>query len=147
LIPRIVPNYVPSVKTVSCDVTQALLQGDDVGHCGANSAAHLALTNEGGMVGHHKLVVVSYLLTETRGKWKSFFRDLLGMLRDTQGLLLLTEPNAWKLHEFLRCFGMSNAKDNLLIKAHVWLDSSRDLPHLQALDTRSGPAALLVVPN
>jgi hypothetical protein len=156
LIPMIVPRCVPSVRTVMCDVRESLLVptgGDDNENenSSTNRTAFLELTEP--TTRRHKLVVVSYLLTETRQKWKSFFGHLLGLLKGTESLLLLTEPTAWQLHEFLRCFGGGGSSDNendnsgeddLLLKAHLWLDSSRDLPHLQDLDKRNGPAILLV---
>jgi len=158
LVPMIVPHRIPFVRTVVCDVRESLLDepGDKssspVTNTDNNGAARIELTTASER--HHRLVVVSYLLTETREKWKVFFGNLLGLLKGTESLLLLTEPTAWQLHEFLRCFGSSNSSssntssdrvdNDLLIKAHVWLDSSRDLPHLQDLDKRNGPAILLV---
>jgi len=175
LIPLVVPSRVPFVETVVCDVRDSLLQekataaDDDGAGSGAgdatsrrqtnnNAAAAALLDHSGGFMGstnnnnNNRLVVVSYLLTETRYKWKSFFRDLLVCLRGTESLLLLTEPMAWQLHEFLRVFSSTSVggaggegnSTNDLLKAHVWLDSSRDLPHLQTLDKRNGPAILLV---
>jgi hypothetical protein len=154
LVPMIVPHRVPFVRTVVCDVRESLLgePGEKssprpVTNNDSNGAARVELSTASER--HHRLVVVSYLLTETRQKWKVFFGHLLGLLKGTESLLLLTEPTAWQLHELLRCFGSSNSSgdrvdDDILIKAHVWLDSSRDLPHLQELDKRNGPAILLV---
>jgi hypothetical protein len=106
----------------------------------------------------NRLILVSYLLTETRHQWKDFFRDLLSLLVQERGeqqhsrngvgktacvsspttLLLLTEPTAWQLHDFLKMFGQE------FIRSHVWLDSSRYLPHLQGLEARMGPASVLI---
>jgi len=84
------------------------------------------------------LIVVSYLLTETRDQWLDFFRDVV---RENAGcLLLLSEPTAWQLHSFLAHF----TDDNDSIQNYQWLDSSRDSPHLQSLEKRLGPAVLLV---
>ncbi len=146
LIPMISPR-VPFVRTLACDVREPILQdscGDETNSNKPNADACFELTKHR----NHRLIVVSYLITETRYKWKSFFADLLQLLRGTESLLLLTEPTGWQLREFLNHFGKSsNGKDGLLIKAHVWLDSSRDYPHLQALDSRNGPAILLVCTN
>jgi hypothetical protein len=176
LIPMVVPCRVPYVRTLVCDVREPLsvppttiggesdedhalndndnetdTDNDNQNSSSTNRAAFLELTEPS--TRRHRLVVVSYLLTETRQKWKSFFGHLLGLLKGTESLLLLTEPTAWQLHEFLRCFGgggsgigigIGSSEDDRLLKAHVWLDSSRDLPHLQDLDKRNGPAILLV---
>ena len=149
LIRMLVPLHVPFVKTVRCDVRDSLLQEQTTKHAmtnytsnNNNHRAFLELGQES--ISSNRLVVVSYLLTETRHKWKSFFQDLLSMLQGSESLLLLTEPTGWQLHEFLECF--STAENNL-VKTHVWLDSSRDLPHLQTLDKRNGPAILMVCTN
>ena len=108
------------------------------------------------------LVVVSYVLTETRGKWHAFFHDLIVARwrdRDTDNnhdnnddaqaashsplpllssgtLLLMSEPTAWQLHHWLQLVG-SRLSD------YEWLDSSRLSPELQLLEGRIGPAVLL----
>jgi len=116
------PDWVSEISTAFCDVRFSL---DDE----RNAAARLALQEE-----PVDLVVVSYLLTETRGKWHDFF----GSLQHTGGgLLLMSEPTAWQLHEFLNLFRDA-------IQTHVWLDSSRDTPLLQGLEGRMGPAVVLV---
>lgn len=100
-------------------------------------------TNEGLLVGKNAvdfggldLVMVSYLLTETRGNWKEFFGGICDRLRSGT-LVFLCEPTAWQLHSFLAHFSGS-------IASHLWLDSSRDEPELQLLDARMGPAVVLV---
>ena len=125
----------------------------------AMSINAFAQSNDGKMSsGSNRLILVSYLLTETRHKWKEFFHDLLSLLVQHQNgrhvvtsgqkstpsppssttLVLLTEPTAWQLHDFLNMFGEE------FILSHTWLDSSRDLPHLQGLEARMGPAAVLI---
>ena len=188
LVPMMVPNHVPFVRLVTCNVREPLLYSPPpqlittttstvpstpseskrksktntatitTTATSPNAKAFWELTRPSER--NHRLIVVSYLLTETRGTWKAFFEQLLGLLQGTESLLLLTEPTAWQLREFLKCFGQIRSrkkinnnntttddiqtKEDLLIKAHVWLDSSRDLPHLQKLDSRNGPATLLV---
>lgn len=149
LIRMLVPSHVPFVKTIDCDVRDSLLQVQTTEHamnmnCTSNNNRRAFLELGQASISSNRLVVVSYLLTETRHKWISFFQDLLSMLQGSESLLLLTEPTGWQLHEFLECFSTT---ENNLVKAHVWLDSSRDLPHLQTLDKRNGPAILLVCTN
>lgn len=149
LVPIISPEFVPFVRMVPCNVKEPLSsqqQPNGETSSSANQQALLELTRSSER--DHRIIVVSYLLTETRGTWKAFFEHLLGLLQGTQSLLLLTEPTAWQLREFLKYFGQARGSQNdLLVKAHVWLDSSRDLPHLQDLDSRNGPAILLVCTN
>ncbi|VEU36161.1 unnamed protein product [Pseudo-nitzschia multistriata] len=141
LIERIVPRYVPFVRAVGCDVRDSLLPTEQHPNKQDNKNHRALLELRKESPSRNRLIVVSYLLTETRHKWKSFFHHLLSMLQGTESLLLLTEPTAWQLHEFLACFSSSDAD---LVRAHVWLDSSRDLPHMQSLDKRNGPAILMV---
>lgn len=143
LIPYVSPRYVSSVETEFCDVRYSL-KTDQVNSRAMKSVKQfLHECRPKGMATKSvsRLVAVSYLLTETRHQWKAFFRDLLKELQGTQTLFLLSEPTAWQLHDFLKLFG-----DDFL-QAHMWLDSSRDTPHLQTLEARLGPAALMVCTN
>ena len=80
------------------------------------------------------LFVTSYLLTETRGKWYDFYRDVIQMAKPG-ALFLFAEPKAWQLHTLIQ------QKKELM--DFVWLDSSMHSPMLQALEGRVGPAVLL----
>jgi hypothetical protein len=128
LIPLVVPHYVLQIETASCDVRYPL------SHTVNQSALESLFFDDNNTP--LDCIVVSYLLTETRHKWKDFFQDLLERL-PTNALLLLSEPTAWQLHSFLRTFSHR-------IQKHQWLDSSRDTPELQGLENRMGPAVLLV---
>jgi hypothetical protein len=115
-----------TVETASCDVRYSLL------HDERNSrAAHWI-----GDCPTIDLVVVSYLLTETRDQWEQFFRDLLDSLTKSC-LFLLSEPTAWQLHSFTSHFAE-------YIEEHAWVDSSQPFPDLQPLEGRMGPAVLVL---
>lgn len=84
------------------------------------------------------LIVVSYLLTETRDQWIDFFRDFFQeYCPHKECLILLSEPSAWQLHSFLTLFAD-------FLQGYQWLDSSRDSPDLQPMEGRSGPAVVLI---
>jgi hypothetical protein len=134
LIPILSPRYVTSIETEVCDVRF------DLKTIPVNAAAMRKL-EQFLCKSSRRIVVVSYLLTETRHQWRAFFSDLLTDLQGTQTLLLLSEPTAWQLHDFIKLF-----KDDFL-QAYIWLDSSRDTPHLQPLESRLGPAILMVCTN
>ncbi|MEM7060219.1 MAG: hypothetical protein AAF557_21770, partial [Pseudomonadota bacterium] len=90
------------------------------------------------------LVMVSYLLTETRGNWKDFFGDFLEKLKPGT-LLLISEPTAWQLHSFLQRYEEH-------IASHQWLDSSQGVcgfAHLihSQLQTHSIAISKLYAPN
>lgn len=140
LIPNVSPRYVPTIKTELCDVRYSL-KTNPVNAAAMKKLEPFLRKSSRCDVTRCPLVVVSYLLTETRHQWKAFFFDLLTELQGTQTLLLLIEPTAWQLHDFLKLF-----KDEFL-KAYIWLDSSRDTPHLQSLEARLGPAILMGCTN
>ena len=143
LIPRVCPQYTPLVETEFCDVRYSLKTHPVNAHAiwRIKQFSCEGRTNDLATTCVPRLVAVSYLLTETRHQWKSFFKDLLTELQGTQTLLLLSEPTAWQLHDFLTFF-----REDFLL-AHMWLDSSRDTPHLQPLEARLGPAILVVCTN
>jgi hypothetical protein len=80
------------------------------------------------------MFVTSYLLTETRGKWHAFYRDLVDMAKSGT-LFFFAEPKAWQLHSFM--------EQNATKMEFVWLDSSMNNPEMQSLERRLGPAILL----
>ena len=104
------------------------------------------------------LIMTSYLLSETRGRWFEFYdriMDACSTKGPTQGhcedskttltklsnkgtLFLFTDPTAWQLHEWL------NRNRNRL-DCWCWLDSSMDNEDLQILEGRVGPAVLLAM--
>lgn len=78
--------------------------------------------------------LISYLLTETRGKWELFFQQLIDFAKQ-RSMFYLAEPTPWQLHRFKELF-----HDRF---DFIWLDSSMYHPALQSLDGRVGPAVLL----
>jgi hypothetical protein len=102
----------------SCDVTQSLSDGP-------NERAKSLLHDV-------NLYLFSYLLTETRGKWEPFLRDLLQHAQPG-ALFYFAEPTPWQLHPLLKFDEMET----------VWLDSSMNSPQSQPTDKRFGPAVLL----
>jgi hypothetical protein len=84
--------------------------------------------------GLNLLIVISYVLCETRGQWYGWMDDLVEQCA-VGTLWLLTEPTAWQLHIFRTRYHH--------VLDHVWLDTSLYRPDLQELETRNGPAVLL----
>lgn len=78
------------------------------------------------------LVVTCYLLTETRGKWESFYIGLLNKVPPGT-LFLFVEPTAWQLHRLIEMEYLD----------YWWIDSSLNRPQLQTMERRIGPAALI----
>jgi hypothetical protein len=128
----LIPSYVPQIDTASCDIRFSI-------HDPSNDSALTELVrgadNSSAISSKIDMIVISYVLTETRGKWHAFMQDLVKMLRPGT-LLLMSEPTAWQLHHFLDL-----CCDHL--DCHEWLDSSRWAPALQPLEGRIGPAVLL----
>lgn len=124
----ICPSFVTTVETAACDVRYSLQ--DERNMQALHGLASTATID---------LVVVSYLLTETRDQWKEFFQDLLNSMSKSC-LLLLSEPTAWQLHSFTNLFAD-------YVSEIQWLDSSQDFPELQPLEGRMGPAVLLLHVN
>jgi hypothetical protein len=136
----LVPEYVGEVAMASCDVGHGL--DDDA----RNGEARCALrypppssaataTAASTLSGSHEnlldVVVISYLLSETRGRWHALLDDVMPSTR----MVMVLDPTAWQLHEFRRRYRG--------LFAYTWLDSSMHHPSLQALEGRVGPAVLL----
>mmetsp|Transcript_12395 Transcript_12395/g.17611 ORF Transcript_12395/g.17611 Transcript_12395/m.17611 type:complete len:461 (+) Transcript_12395:93-1475(+) len=80
------------------------------------------------------LFLFSYILSEQRGLWHSFMKDLVGVAK--QGALFyFSEPTPWQQHILCKTFHE--------VMDFIWLDSSMDFPLLQPLDNRVGPGVLL----
>lgn len=124
LHPVICAKFVNTVEMTSCDVRYSLKYE-------RNSIASDCLAS-----GQIDFVVVSYLLTETRGLWKDFFQCLLSSLTK-ECLFLMSEPTAWQLHSFINHF------EEFIVEKQ-WLDSSQHSPDLQSLEGRLGPAVVLI---
>lgn len=124
LVPLLSPEHVTRIETSSADVRLPFKEGMNATFCTSLDFSSV------------DFVVVSYLLTETRGKWVAFFRDIMEALKPGT-LLLLSEPTAWQLHLFLKVYENH-------IASHQWLDSSQDSLELQALEGRMGPAVVMV---
>lgn len=80
------------------------------------------------------IFILSYLLSETRGKWHAFLDDIVD-LSPPGTMFLVLDPTAWQLHLFRSRY--------LSQMSFEWLDSSRESPHLQSLESRLGPGVLL----
>jgi hypothetical protein len=119
----IVPTYVSNVGMSSCDVAKSLLDSY------VNQHAKQLIINQ-----PMDLFLISYLLTEVRGKWLDFVKDMIEISRPNT-LYYFAEPTPWQLHNLRNHF--SHELD------FYWLDSSMDQPHLQPLDNRVGPGVLL----
>jgi len=92
------------------------------------------------------LIVVSYLLSETRGKWHAFFDNLVE-LAPAGTLFLFSDPTAWQLHLFRERYeffeSKNDDKDRQRRMEFCWLDSSMYRPELQVLEGRLSAAVLL----
>jgi len=82
------------------------------------------------------IYLISYLLSETNGKWEEFFGGIMNAAK-AGALFYFAEPTPWQLHRLIEIF--SNVLDFL------WLDSSMYYPSLQKLDRRFGPAILFAI--
>lgn len=124
--------HIPTIETTSCDVCHSLTKSS----INETASSHILRQCTSSSEVRPLLVVVSYLLTETNGKWNDFFRDVMELL-PSGSLLLLSEPVAWQLHIFLDSFSK-------YIDRYQWLDSSHNNPDLQKLDNRMGPACVIL---
>lgn len=82
------------------------------------------------------MYLISYLLSETNGKWQSFFDGLIRTAKEGS-LFYFAEPTPWQLHCVIDQF--SEVLD------FMWLDSSMCHPSLQNLERRTGPAVLFAI--
>ena len=122
-----VPKYVQTVETSTCDISKSLSDTED-----NRKAKELILHSES--LSDVDLFLVSYLLTEVRGQWYTFMEELIQVSKpNTQ--FYFADPTPWQLHLLRERFGGQ--------LSFIWLDSSMDHPELQPLDKRLGPAVLL----
>jgi hypothetical protein len=120
LNPLMKPSLVENIHCDVCDISKLI--GDDM-----NSS----LRWEGKDV---DLYLFSYILTETRGKWEAFLKELVDGAK-SNCLFYLAEPTPWQLHR------LRNLLPNL---DYVWVDSSMNQsPAMQALDGRMSPGVLM----
>mmetsp|Transcript_19028 Transcript_19028/g.23156 ORF Transcript_19028/g.23156 Transcript_19028/m.23156 type:complete len:362 (-) Transcript_19028:145-1230(-) len=84
------------------------------------------------------LFIFSYILTETRNKWHHFFRRIW-VTAKPGAIFYFAEPCPWQLHILLSLFPHWRACAD-----YFWIDSSMDFAESQRLNTRQGPAVLLV---
>ena len=131
----LVPNQIGRMDTGSCNVLKDISDAENA------SALYLMstwgeepLTDDQGC--SVDFFVISYLLSETRGKWHAFFVSLVDYAAP-RTIFLFTDPTAWQLHVL-----MERCKDSM---DFVWLDSSMNRPELQSLENRVGPTVLLCI--
>ena len=115
-------KYVNTMQFEFCDVTESLLVETN------DRAKQLLVSHRAGAM----LFLISYLLTETRGKWEPFLRELI-RLAQPGALFYFAEPTPWQLHVVTKI-------EDLQV---VWLDSSMNQPKVQVMDRRFGPAVLM----
>lgn len=144
------PNYIQHFTSQSCDITQPLYPthndcNDTLSNNAKNSAALACATQ-------CDMFLISYLLTENRGKWEVFFYQLFNAAKKG-ALFYFAEPTSWQLQKLLQMMTPMNHNNyiagemqtslgstNILF---LWLDSSMTYPKLQGLNGRLGPAVLL----
>jgi len=118
-----------------CDVTMPLEHGgSSVGEQGKINSVLSAITRTS--CGASTLYITSYLLTETRGRWESFYDQLISGSKP-RDLFYFCEPTPWQLFHLIQVAGSRCY--------YLWLDSSMYHPELQDLHGRSGPAVLLAI--
>uniref|UniRef100_A0A8J9S4A1 Uncharacterized protein n=1 Tax=Phaeodactylum tricornutum TaxID=2850 RepID=A0A8J9S4A1_PHATR len=126
----LLPLYIDSLETDSCNVLVDWSNEE-------NEAARRLASDSRARSDQEisvDLFVTSYLLSETRERWHSFY-DTLTDRAPAGTLFLFAEPTAWQLHTVIeRCEKKMD---------FVWLDSSMHQPELQLLEGRVGPAVLL----
>jgi len=135
-------NIVENMKCNFCDVTKSFF--DESNHFMRMSLAELHKADgRTPQVNVTKLctpksdiILVSYLLSETRGKWEAFFSELISY-SISGTIFYFAEPVPWQLHRFCTLFGSQ--------LDFLWIDSSMNCPTLRDLDRRIGPAILLAV--
>jgi len=135
----IAPGLIENVTSGTCDVLRGPESSDN-----QSALQHCAGAD---------LVITSYLLSETRGRWHSFYDCVMdyccqgksseaseeGPFHGRDGtLFLFSDPTAWQLHEWLH-----RNRDRL--EGWCWLDSSMSNEDLQVLEGRVGPAVLLAL--
>lgn len=126
----LVPDMIKAVDMASCDVRQPLNHS-------SNHPAHalaFGLHDRSTSKSSVDLFVTSYVLSETREKWYTFYQQLIDQSA-TYTLFLFADPTAWQFHLLIQRCGV--AVD------FVWLDSSMKYPDLQVLDRRVGPSVLI----
>lgn len=110
------------------------------------------------------IFLISYLLSETRNLWDEFLLKLIETSK--RGCIFyFAEPTPWQLHRLISMFELSksandgevdkldnisgsfcneiNARKSKTRMRFLWIDSSMNLPALQGLHARLGPAVLL----
>ena len=121
------------IDTVFCDVTKDI---SDDGNKNAFDQLRGQDQCQHPTVFDFDFYSVSYLLSETRGKWVSFFESVVKNAKPG-AMFYFAEPIPWQLHRFIGLF-----KKDLQF---IWLDSSMDHPMLQDADRRAGPSALFAI--
>jgi hypothetical protein len=124
----VVPDYIQEIETSTCDISKSLLNSD------TNQQAQKLLLDDDKSTSGVDLFLISYLLTEVRGQWHDFVKEMISLSKPNT-LFYFAEPTPWQLHRVKSMF------HDLL--DFVWLDSSMDQPELQPLDNRLGPGVLL----
>lgn len=116
-------------QTSSCDVTQTFCDS-------SNSAIrkYCAISD---------FISISYLLTETRGRWEKFVLEMFNVASDNT-IFYFAEPIPWQLFRLMSLWNKQKDSCNFVLN-FIWLDSSMHHDHLQYMDGREGPAVLLAV--
>jgi hypothetical protein len=139
-----------------------------------NDYIHAENSDEG-LHSHTELVVISYLLSETRNAWYTYMDEYIRRYCKVGTLFLITDPTAWQLHIFRQRYefdtfcpvdddrevmdsesipemmeGSKSQQQQQQVQRRVlmefqWLDSSMYRPELQELEGRNGPGVLLAM--
>jgi hypothetical protein len=135
LEPLLVPTLVDYIECMSGDITKPLK--DDMN---GPLQTHTSQID---------LFVFSYILTETRGKWQQFIKDLIASAKPN-ALFFFAEPTPWQLHHLRNHVLVamlpldSAAATHTPLLDYIWVDSSMNQSaELQAMDGRLGPGTLL----
>jgi hypothetical protein len=115
-------KLVGNIESCFCDVTRSL--NDNVNTIARNKVENMSI------------YLVSYLVSETRGKWEQFFVDLVTLAK-SGSMFYFAEPTPWQLHRFVELCGQ--------YLDILWIDSSMYFAEIQSLDKRLGPAVLFAM--
>jgi hypothetical protein len=143
LQPFLVPQLLDRLDLASCDVTAHVTAA--VNQEANSFLAHIDQPpEETETTTSTVLYVTSYLLSETRGRWSDFYRQLWRQAAPGS-LFLMTDPTAWQVRVWLEERQTDCDANDGSPLVFSWLDSSMHFPALQSLEKRVGPAAVFAM--
>lgn len=124
-------GLIAAMRMGRCDVTKPLNSAEK--DQTAEISLKLSTASDHRCADSFDIYLISYLLSETRGKWDNFFVTLIERAKPG-AMFYFAEPTPWQLHRLIELCGYS--------MNFLWLDSSMHKAEMQTLDGRVGPAVL-----